>query len=48
MLSCLSDLVDSQVDAGVRDNAQHVGHIALVEGCDTLSLYDLFGTVCYS
>lgn len=44
----VSDLIDSQVDAGVWEDAEHVGYIALVEGGDPLPLDDLFGAVCYS
>lgn len=38
-------LIDSQVDASVRDDAQHVGDVALVESSHTLLLKDVFGTM---
>ena len=38
-------LIDSQVDASIGDDAQHVGYIALVESSHTLLLKDMFGTI---
>lgn len=38
-------LVDGQVDACVRDDAQHVGHVAFVEGSQALLPEDGPGTV---
>lgn len=38
-------LIDCQVDASVRDDAQHVGDVAFVEGKHSLALQDLFGAV---
>ncbi|TNN69429.1 hypothetical protein EYF80_020263 [Liparis tanakae] len=39
------DLVDGQVDARVRDDAEQVGDVAFVEGRHAFSLKDVFGTV---
>lgn len=36
-----TDLIDGQVDAGVGDDAQHVGQVAAVEGAGPFSLQDL-------
>lgn len=38
-------LIDSQVGAGVRDDAEHVGQVATVEGAGALPLQDLPGAV---
>lgn len=38
-------LIDGQVHASVRDDAQHVGHVAFVERRHSLALQDLFGAV---
>lgn len=42
----LTCLVHSQVDACIRDDAQHVRNKALVEGSEALPLQDLLGAVC--
>lgn len=48
MSASLTCLIHSQVDACIRDDAQHVGNVALVEGSEALSLQDLLGAVCDS
>jgi len=42
---CSPHLVDGQIDAGVGDDAQKIGNVALEEGLRSLLLQDLLGTV---
>lgn len=42
----LTCLIHRQVNACIRDDAQQVGNIALVEGSEALPLQDLLGAVC--
>ena len=41
-------LIDSQVDASIGDDPQHVGDIAFVKGSQAFLLENLFSTVCYT
>lgn len=43
-----SDLVHGQVDASVRDDAQHAGYVALVKGTNSFPPQDLCGAVSQS
>lgn len=40
-----ADLIDSQVNASIGDDAQHIGDVALVESSQAFLLEDVFGTV---
>lgn len=44
-LSSSAHLIDGQVDASVRDDAQHVGDVTFVERRHSLALQDVFGAV---
>lgn len=46
VLNCVTAyLVHSQVDASIRDDAQHVWNVALVERCKAFSLENMLGAV---
>lgn len=38
-------LINSQVDASIRNDAQHVGDVALVESSHTLLLKNVFAAI---
>lgn len=41
-------LIDSQINASIRDDAKCVGHIAFVERTHSFFTQYLFGTVCHA
>lgn len=45
MMMSTTDLINGQVDASIRNDAQHVGDIALVESSHTLLLKNMFGAI---
>lgn len=45
MMMTTTHLINGQVDASIRNDAQHVGDVALVESSHTLLLKNMFGTI---
>lgn len=45
MIMSTTHLINSQVDASIRDDAQHVGDVALVESSHALLLKNMFGAI---
>lgn len=45
MMMSTTHLINSQVDASIRDDAQHVRNVALVESSHALLLKNMFGAI---
>lgn len=43
-----TNLINRQINASIRDNAQHIWQVALVKGTNPFLLHDLSGTISHS